>query len=97
MNADLLTDDLKKKRSSNESFWLVGQPDVEVRSVKDGEHKGKHQVEVHGFDYYNTRTGQIELGDTRPQAGRGQDRGRPRDREPADRGRHMSIGVLAER
>jgi adenine-specific DNA-methyltransferase len=28
MNADLLTDDLKKKRSSNESFWLIGQPDV---------------------------------------------------------------------
>ena len=30
MNADLLTDDLRKKRSSNESFWLVGQPDVKV-------------------------------------------------------------------
>ena len=29
MNADLLTDDLKKKRTSNESFWLIGQPDVE--------------------------------------------------------------------
>ena len=32
MNADLLTDDLKKKRSSNDSFWLVGQPDVAVVS-----------------------------------------------------------------
>jgi len=32
MNADLLTDDLKKKRSSNESFWLIGQPDVRVDS-----------------------------------------------------------------
>ena len=32
MNADLLTEDLKRKRSSNESFWLVGQPDVEVVS-----------------------------------------------------------------
>jgi len=30
MNADLLTEDLRKKRSSNESFWLVGQPDVRV-------------------------------------------------------------------
>ncbi len=30
MNADLLTDDLKKKRSSNESFWLIGQPDVQI-------------------------------------------------------------------
>jgi Adenine specific DNA methylase Mod len=32
MNADLLTDDLKKKRASNESFWLIGQPDVAVKS-----------------------------------------------------------------
>ena len=32
MNADLLTDDLKKKRASNESFWLIGQPDVAVSS-----------------------------------------------------------------
>ena len=31
MNPDLLTEDLKKKRASNESFWLMGQPDVEVR------------------------------------------------------------------
>lgn len=31
MNTDLLTEDLKKKRASNESFWLVGQPDVTVR------------------------------------------------------------------
>ncbi len=34
MNADLLTDDLKKKRASNESFWLIGQPDVEVLSFE---------------------------------------------------------------
>jgi adenine-specific DNA-methyltransferase len=34
MNADLLTDDLKKKRSSNQSFWLVGRPDVEIRRQK---------------------------------------------------------------
>jgi len=58
MNADLLTDDLKKKRASNESFWLIGQPDVEVRKEKDG----KYVVEVHGFDYYNTKTGGIESG-----------------------------------
>ncbi len=64
MNGDLLTDDLKKKRSSNESFWLVGRPDVELRHIKSGEHKGKWQVEVLGFDYFNTRTGTIESGDT---------------------------------
>jgi len=34
MNADLLTEDLKKKRSSNESFWLIGQPDVAVSSFE---------------------------------------------------------------
>ena len=65
MNPDLLTDDLKKKRASNESFWLMGQPDVEVRRVETGDHAGRYEVEVHGFDYYNTKTGGIESGDTR--------------------------------
>jgi len=64
MNADLLTEDLKKKRSSNQGFWLVGRPDVELRNVSKGEDKGKWQAEVHGFDYYNTRTGTIDSGDT---------------------------------
>jgi len=64
MNTDLLTEDLKKKRASNESFWLMGQPDVELRSIKKGEHKGKFEVEVRGFDYYNTKTGVIESGGT---------------------------------
>jgi adenine-specific DNA-methyltransferase len=64
MNADLLTEDLKKKRASNQSFWLVGRPDVDVRMVKTGEHKGKLEVEVRGFDYYNTRSGTIDSGDT---------------------------------
>ncbi len=45
MNADLLTDDLRKKRSSNESFWLIGQPDVQVHELADG----MMQVEVLGF------------------------------------------------
>ena len=62
MNADLLTDDLKKKRASNESFWLIGQPDVELERVKDGEDKGKLRVSVKGFDYYNTKTGNVESG-----------------------------------
>lgn len=63
MNPDLLTADLKKKRASNESFWLVGQPDVEVRRIKTGEHKDKIEVEIRGFDYYNTKSGEIESGD----------------------------------
>jgi len=75
MNADLLTDDLKKKRSSNESFWLIGQPDVVLRSViasgakqskKDSSAKPQNDkqyvVEVLGFDYYNPKTGAVESG-----------------------------------
>ncbi len=73
MNTDLLTDDLKKKRASNESFWLMGQP--EVRLSKGASKKGskakkasdkttQYQVEVLGFDYYNTKTGNIESGGT---------------------------------
>jgi len=64
MNTDLLTDDLKKKRSNNQSFWLIGQPDVELRSIQKGDDKGKLEVEVHGFDYYNTKSGAIESGNT---------------------------------
>lgn len=58
MSPDMLTDDLKKKRASNESFWLMGQPDVEVRKA-DG---GKYEVEVHGFDYFNTKSGELDSG-----------------------------------
>jgi adenine-specific DNA-methyltransferase len=67
MNADLLTEDLKKKRTSNESFWLIGQPDVVLRKSKAKPKVEKAapslwEIEVKGFDYYNTRTGQIESG-----------------------------------
>jgi adenine-specific DNA-methyltransferase len=84
----LLTEDLKKKRTSNESFWLIGQPDVLLRRVGQasslpvsrasqpgGKKGGKmppepagedaratYQVEVKGFDYYDTKTGQILSG-----------------------------------
>ncbi|HVC35171.1 MAG TPA: site-specific DNA-methyltransferase, partial [Chloroflexota bacterium] len=27
-------------------------------------HQGKYEVEIHGFDYYNPKTGAIESGDT---------------------------------
>ena len=64
MNTDLLTDDLKKKRSSNQSFWLIGQPDIDVKEIKKGDDKGKYQVEVKGFDYYNPKNGSIDSGDT---------------------------------
>jgi len=58
MNTDLLTEDLKKSRSSNQSFWLMGQPDVEVRKLEDG----AWQVEVHGFDYFDTAKGELVSG-----------------------------------
>ncbi|GAB4301169.1 MAG: hypothetical protein Kow0090_16720 [Myxococcota bacterium] len=72
MNADLLTEDLKKKRASNDSFWLIGQPDVELRRITNGKDKGKpalskaemYEVEVNGFDYYNTISGVVESGGT---------------------------------
>jgi adenine-specific DNA-methyltransferase len=64
MNADLLTEDLKKKRASNQGFWLVGRPDTDLRQITKGDHKGKYEVEVRGFDYYNTRAGTIDSGDT---------------------------------
>ena len=62
MNADLLTNDLKRKRASNESFWLIGQPDVAIHQVSKGQNTGKWQVEVRGFDYYNTKSGDVESG-----------------------------------
>jgi adenine-specific DNA-methyltransferase len=60
MNADMLTDDLKKKRTSNDSYWLIGQPDVQVANEGD-----EFRVSIHGFDYYNTRSGSIDSGDTK--------------------------------
>ncbi len=63
MNTDLLTDDLKKKRSSNESYWLIGQPDIKLNKVKGKKDEPqKYTVEVKGFDYFNTKTGQLESG-----------------------------------
>ena len=58
MNTDLLTEDLKKARASNESFWLMGQPDVEIHVMKNGQ----YQVEVHGFDYFDTKAGELQSG-----------------------------------
>ena len=58
MNTDLLTEDLKKGRSSNQSFWLMGQPDVDVKKLQDG----KYQVEVNGFDYFDTAKGELVSG-----------------------------------
>lgn len=58
MNTDLLTEDLKKAGKSNQSFWLMGQPDVELRRRKDG----LYEVEVNGFDYFDTVSGELKSG-----------------------------------
>ncbi|GKT01584.1 site-specific DNA-methyltransferase [Acidovorax sp. SUPP3434] len=58
MNTDLLTEDLKKARSSNQSFWLMGQPDV-LLTLLEG---GLWQVEVNGFDYFDTAKGELVSG-----------------------------------
>lgn len=58
MNMDLQTDDLKKGNRSSESFWLIGQPDVEPIKLKDG----TIQVSVNGFDYYDPKSGQVVSG-----------------------------------
>ena len=63
INTDLMTDDLKKKRSSNQSFWLVGQPDIEL--IKNGRSKNKYKVIIHGFDYYDVKKGTVISGSTR--------------------------------
>ncbi|WP_255342095.1 DNA methyltransferase [Methanoculleus sp. MH98A] len=62
MNTDLQTDDLKKKRSSNESFWLIGQPDITLNLITEGPEAGTILLSVNGFDYYDTRTGTVDGG-----------------------------------
>ena len=58
MNTDMLTEDLKKARASNQSFWLMGQPDVLLSQTK----AGLWQVEVNGFDYFDTAKGELVSG-----------------------------------
>ena len=48
MSIDLLTEDLRKKKTSNQSFWLIGQPDINILKEKNS-----YRVIVNGFDYYN--------------------------------------------
>ena len=62
MNTDLQTDDLKKKRSSNESFWLIGQPDITLNLITEGPEAGTILLSVNGFDYYDTRNGTVDGG-----------------------------------
>jgi len=58
MDIDILISDLKKKSKDSPSFWFIGQPDLEIKKSDDS-----FIVEVNGFDYFNTKTGEIESGD----------------------------------
>ena len=63
MNSDLQTEDLKREDRASDSFWLIGQPEVSVNQIQEGDAIGQWQVEVNGFDYFNTKTGRLESGD----------------------------------
>ena len=65
INADLQTEDLKKKTRASESFWLIGQPEVLIEPIREGELIRQWQAEVKGYDYFNTKTGEIESGDAK--------------------------------
>lgn len=60
MNTDLMTEDLKKKRSSSQSFLLVGEPDAKI--IADGRSKNRYKVKVEGFDYYDVAKGEVISG-----------------------------------
>lgn len=53
MNNDYSVKDLKKDSKSNDNFWLLGEPDVQVRKITEGEDKDKVEVTVNGYDYYD--------------------------------------------
>lgn len=59
MNLDLETKDLKKKSYTNQSFWLLGQPEIELKKLN-----GKYVVDVLGFDFFDINTDGIVSGDT---------------------------------
>ena len=61
MNLDLITEDLKRKKSSNQSYWLIGSPEIEI--IKSS--KNKYKIKIIGFDYYDPIKGNITSGSTK--------------------------------
>jgi adenine-specific DNA-methyltransferase len=55
MNADLLLGDQLKKTGSGNLFTVFGQPDVEIRTLGDGQ----LQVDIRGIDVYDPTAGEI--------------------------------------
>ena len=62
MNHDYSVRDLKKKSSSSDNFWLLGEPDVQVNRITSGDDKGKITIKVNGYDYYNPSRHVVEAG-----------------------------------
>lgn len=61
MDTDLLVGDLKKREKDSDSFWLVGQPDIQLHwSEQDGD--PQMEVEVLGFDYYDPKNDKVIIG-----------------------------------
>ena len=65
MNPDLLTDDLQKNKADNESFWLIGTPDIDVEPAQEPDSKKREDyiVTIRGFDYFsiNNKTGKTDV------------------------------------
>ena len=60
MNPDLsMGEDLLKKTRAGNMFTVFGQPDIEIRSVADGQ----VQAEIRGLDVYDPTTGEIRSQD----------------------------------
>ena len=55
MNADLLLGEQLKKTGAGNLFTVFGQPDVELRTLDDGQ----LQVDIRGIDVYDPTTGEI--------------------------------------
>lgn len=60
INKDLLTHDLKKNRDTNESFWIIGQPDVTLDRKGDD-----YTARINGFDYFDTEKDEIVSSDAK--------------------------------
>ncbi len=59
MSIDCTDADLKKGARTIDNFWLLGEPDVDVNKIEDGVDKGKVEVTVNGYDYYDPNSNQI--------------------------------------
>ena len=59
INMDLQTGDLKKKVRNSESFWLIGQPDIDPPKKVS---KDEYIVKVKGWDFYNPDSDKVESG-----------------------------------